>query len=225
MSDRRVLIVEDDAKVASIHKRIVSAHPGFRVSALAGTADQAITVLRRGVPIDLILLDVALPGADGISLLRAIRSRGGPEVIAVTAARDPSVVRALLQLGVVDYLVKPFTVERLQQALVRYRDRARTLSGEQLEQSAIDRLYAGAETRLLPKGLHPATLESVRGALRASGGEALTSDEVAARAAVARVTARRYLEYLSAVRQVECESHSDGPGRPRKIYRWLTLDG
>jgi response regulator of citrate/malate metabolism len=224
MGDRHVLIVEDDAKIASIHRRIVSAHPGFRVSAVAGTTDQAMAVIRRGVPIDLILLDLALPGADGISLLRALRVNGGPEVIAVTAARDPKVVRTLLQLGVIDYLVKPFTIERLQQALVRYRERMRTLSAQRLEQNEIDRLCSRAEGSMLPKGLHPATLESVRGALRASGGEALTSEAVAKRASVARVTARRYLEYLIAVRQVEYESYSDGPGRPRKIYRWQQLD-
>jgi response regulator of citrate/malate metabolism len=228
VADRRVLIVEDDATVASIHRRIVSAHPGFRVSAVAGTAGEAMTVIRRGVPIDLILLDLALPGGDGVSLLRALRGRegadGGPEVIAVTAARDPKVVRTLLQLGVVDYLVKPFTAERLQQALVRYRDRVRTLSAERLGQSEIDKLYAGQEASMLPKGLNPATLEAVRGVLRTAPGEALTSDEVATRASVARVTARRYLEYLTAVRQVEYETHSDGPGRPSKIYRWLQLD-
>jgi two-component system response regulator DctR len=225
MPDYQVLIVEDDAKVASIHRRFVSAHPGFRVSAVAGTSEQAMAVLRRGVPIDLILLDLALPGADGVSVLREVRRGGGPEVIAVTAARDPNVVRTLLQLGVLDYLVKPFTIERLQQALVHFRDRMRMLASSDLDQSEIDRLCARAEGRMLPKGLHPATLEAVRGALRRSGGEALTSDEVAVRAAVARVTARRYLEYLIAVRQVEYETFSDGPGRPAKIYRWLQLDG
>src|SRR4051794_11217367 len=122
MSDRAILIVEDDATIASIHKRLILRHPGFTVTAVVPSAEQAMALVRRGVRIDLILLDISLPGANGDDLLRALRATGGPEVIAVTASRDPAMVRRLLNLGVVDYLIKPFTPERLQQALVRYRE-------------------------------------------------------------------------------------------------------
>lgn len=220
-----MLIVEDDEKVASIHQRIVAAHPGFRVTAVASTSEQAHALIRRGVPIDLILLDITLPGADGTVLLRTLRASGGPEVIAITAARDPKVVQSLLHMGVLDYLVKPFAIERLQQALLRFRDRMRTLapSASTLEQGQIDALYSHPERNLLPKGLQVETLAAIRVALEDAGAEFSSAEQLAQRAAVARVTARRYLEYLITVRQAEMELHNDGPGRPRKMYRLAQL--
>jgi response regulator of citrate/malate metabolism len=225
MREWRVLIVEDDEKVASIHRRVVSAHPGFHVTACARSSEEALRLIRRGVPIDLVLLDITLPGADGTSLMRVLRVERGPEVIAVTAARDPAVVEALMQLGAVDYLIKPFAMERLQQALIRFRERKRTLAPthRELGQGDIDRLYSSPDQSLLPKGLQVETLTLVRRALQESGDQFSSADEVAGGAAVARVTARRYLEYLVSLRQVEMTQSVTGPGRPRKLYRRAAL--
>jgi response regulator of citrate/malate metabolism len=220
MSDWQVMIVEDDPTIASLHRRVVAAHPSLSVAGVVPTAEQGIAFLRRGLRVDLILLDVSLPGADGTTLLRALRARGGPEVIAITAARDPKVVQTLLQLGIVDYLVKPFEIERLQEALLRFRDRMRTLAAGGLEQGEIDSLCARVPRRMLPKGLQHDTLETIRGALRGASPEPVSAEELAARTAVARVTARRYLEYLVTVDQVESEAECGGRGRPRKLYRW-----
>lgn len=220
MADWRVLIVEDDETVARAHRRVIAAYPGMRVVALANSAEQALAMVRSGLVVDLVLLDVSLPGADGTALLRALRARSSAEVIAVTAARDPAIVRSLLQLGIVDYIVKPFEVERLQQALLRFRDRTRMLATGRLDQREIDALYAQSPRRLLPKGLQPETLELVRAAVRGAAPAWLSAEEVAAHAAVARVTARRYLEYLTTMNQVECEPEPAGPGRPRKLYQW-----
>lgn len=220
MADWRVLVVDDDRLAASLHRRIVSSQPGFSVAAVAASGEEAHAVLRRGVPIDLILLDVELPGANGVKLLRALRAHGGPEAIAVTAAREPKVVQDLLRLGVVDYLVKPFAIERLQESLLRFRDRVRTLDRHgALEQREIDLLYSSPARNLVPKGLKRDTLDAVRRALRGAGERFSSAEDVARDAAVARVTARRYLEYLVSSRQVEVNASHEGPGRPRKLYR------
>jgi two-component system, CitB family, response regulator DctR len=220
MADWQVLIVEDDQKVASIHRRIVNAQPGFQVSAIASSSEEAIAHFRRGVRFDLILLDISLPGADGTTLLRTLRANSSVEVIAITASREPKVVQTLLHFGVLDYLVKPFAVERLQQALLRFRDRmhALTPSGD-LDQGGIDALYTHIDRKLLPKGLQPETLEAVRLALREAKAEFMSAEDLAQRASIARVTARRYLEYLISAQQVDMQLHHDGPGRPRKMYR------
>jgi two-component system response regulator DctR len=220
MADWQVLIVEDDQKVASIHRRIVDGQPGFQVSAIASSSEEAIALVRRGVPIDLILLDISLPGADGTTLLRTLRAKNKVEVIAITAAREPTVVQTLLHFGVLDYLVKPFAVERLQQALLRFRDRMRTLTPPgDLDQGGIDALYSHKDRNLLPKGLQPETLEAVRLALREARAEFSSAEDQALRASIARVTARRYLEYLASAQQVDMHLLHDGPGRPRKMYR------
>ncbi|MET0430566.1 MAG: response regulator [Microvirga sp.] len=226
MADWRVLIVDDDRRAASLHLRIVADQPGFSVVAAASSGEEAHAIVRRGVRIDLILLDIELPGANGVALLKTLRSGGGPEAIAITASRDPQVVQDLMHLGIVDYLVKPFAIERMQEALLRFRNRMRTLSGEGgLEQRQIDRLYSSPTRNLLPKGLQPETLEAVRLTLRRAGGSYTTAEEVAQEASVARVTARRYLEYLVSARQAEMDTRHEGPGRPRKLYRIASFDG
>lgn len=216
----RVLIVEDDPTIAFVHRRVVSSHPGFGVVAETSSAEQALRLLRSGTRVDLVLLDLGLPGADGIKLLRHLRSSGGPDVIAVTARRDSKTVGALLRLGVVDYLVKPFTPERLREAFERFRERARSLAHDELHQAEIDSCIHDSRHRLLPRGIRPDTLEAVRDAIAAVA-EPVTADEVAESAGVARVTARRYLEFLVTVKQVLIEpDYSSRPGRPHKMYRW-----
>jgi response regulator of citrate/malate metabolism len=223
MTDFRVLVVEDDEVVARVYRRVVDETPGFGVIAVAPTAEHAMRVLRQTTRVDLVLLDIGLPGADGTRLLRAIRRADGPEVIAVTAMRDRKVVRTMLHLGVLDYLIKPFTFERLQHALIRYKNRAHALAHEAVSQSELDSFYAAADRFPLPRGLSQTTLTAVRRAVREIV-EPASAQEVADRAFVARVTARRYLEYLTTLQQVECIIEAEGPGRPQKTYRWLGME-
>lgn len=214
----RTLIVEDDATVADVHRRLVERTAGFAVVGIAPCAAEARRLLALQRP-ELVLLDLGLPDGDGGSLLRAMRGGELPvEVIAVTAARDSATVRRIVHLGVVDYLVKPFTPERLHEALIRFRDRIVTLTENTLDQAAVDAVagthgVAGA----LPRELTDDTLARVRRVLAPGAG--LRADEVAERLGIARVTARRYLEYLVTVGEVAVESVPAGPGRPRKTYR------
>jgi response regulator of citrate/malate metabolism len=220
MPDWRVLIIDDDTRIAGIHARIVSAQAGFRVAGVLSSAAEIAALRRDGVRADLVLLDVFLPGTSGIALLRSLRVHGGPEVIAVTSAREPQIVQDLIHLGVVDYLVKPFTVTRMQEALLRFKDRREAFRGRRaLEQAQIDALHARVPPIRLPKSLQQETLDAVRLALSRAGEKFSSAEEIAGTAAVARVTARRYLEYLVSARQAEVLAPHDGPGRPRKLYR------
>ncbi len=215
----RVLIVEDDPTVARVHHKLVEATPGFHVVAVARTGAQGRRTVEELRP-DLILLDFGLPGGDGLTLLRQIRAAAMPtEVIAVTAASSSDVIRATLHLGVVDYLVKPFEPERLRQALSQFVDRMAVLGDRRLEQSAVDALRrTGAPAkRWIPKDLSEERLVRIREVVLTAG-EPLTAEQVAERGGVARVTARRYLEYLVTVGQARCSAVASGPGRPRKVY-------
>lgn len=228
MPEWRVLIVEDDRHVALVHERTVERMPMFEVVGTAESAEQALAMLPTCRP-DLILLDLSLPGADGLSLARMLRSRAQPvEVIVVTAARNGEVVRAMVHLGVVDYLVKPFSADRLRQALGFFLRRMAALApeGGQLGQGEVDVLCAsGRRTgRWLPKGLLAEKLEQVvRHVDRAA--EGVSAEQVGAAVGMARVTARRYLEYLLTNGEVAMELSSDGPGRPRRLYRPLRIPG
>jgi response regulator of citrate/malate metabolism len=222
MAEWRTVIVEDVPAVAELHRRLVASSPGFAVIGVVPTAAEARRLVALHRP-HLLLLDLGLPDAGGIALLRALRGAREPvEVIAVTAARGAAVVRDCVHLGVVDYLVKPFPPERLRQALGLFANRMQALRAGELAQVEVDRVCASGRrpARALPRDLAPQTLAAVRSTLRASA-DPLSASAVADRTGVARVTARRYLEFLAASGEVATESLSAGPGRPAKAYGFV----
>jgi two-component system CitB family response regulator len=220
----QVLVVEDDPAVAYVHRALIARTPGFEVSGVVSSAEDAAAELARSAP-DLLLLDLTLRGMNGVDLMRRLRAAGNTiEFIAVTASRSASVVRSLVHLGAVDYLVKPFPPERLQQALVLFRERMAAISGGELTQQQVDEVTASGRTprRWIPKGLSSESVERVRSALQACEAP-VTADELARRLGMARVTTRRYLEYLVTTQQATVTSVPHGPGRPRKTYRATAL--
>ena len=103
----RVLIVEDDAKIAALLRDYLS-QAGYQVSLLE-RGDGVEAFVAREHP-DLVLLDLQLPGKDGLAICRALRERGkGPAILMVTA-RVEEIDRLLgLELGADDYVCKPFS--------------------------------------------------------------------------------------------------------------------
>lgn len=223
----RVLVVDDDFSVASLHQRFVEAHGGFQVVGVAHTGAEALKLVDAAAP-DLVLLDVFLPDMSGIDVLRSIRSRpavGHVDVIAITAARELETVRAAMAGGVLHYLVKPFSVATLHDRLgdyLRHRDEVRRSEAvDTLDQAAVDRLLAQPRTTqsdVLPKGLSQRTLELVEAALAQQEGDA-SAAEVADRVGISRVSARRYLEYLVERGRLVVVPRYGGPGRPENRYR------
>jgi response regulator of citrate/malate metabolism len=216
----QVLIVEDDPVIASVYRKTVSAMARLEVAGVVVRGEDALAFMR-GKPCDLLLLDLRLAGMDGVTLLHHLRSAGNPvEVIALTATRNAAAVRSIIQRGAIDYLVKPFTVERLRQSLGLFINRASALNQDVLDQDTVDRICASGRVarRWLPKGLTQDSVIRVRQALedQPSG---FSSSEVAQLTGMARVTARRYLEYLVATDQASVEALPSGPGRPRKLYQ------
>jgi DNA-binding response OmpR family regulator len=116
----RLLLVEDNERFAALLKQGLAA-AGFTVDVLA-TAEDASTALRTG-RCDIVVLDLGLPDADGLSLLTEMRQRGDATPVLVLTARGSVKDRVTgLQRGADDYLVKPFALEELiarLQALLR----------------------------------------------------------------------------------------------------------
>lgn len=230
MNDRpRVLVVDDDFAVASLHRGFVEFHGGFTVTGVAHNGEEALRLIDETHP-DLVLLDVYLPDMSGLEVLQQLRaSPGRPvDVIAITAARELETVRTAMAGGVLHYLVKPFTAQVLRERLDDYlRHRAeirRTEGGDgELDQDQVDRLLATplrGQATTLPKGLSRATMEAVRHALAAHDGSA-SAQEVGDRVGVSRVSARRYLEHLVAENRVRVAPKYGANGRPQNRYLWI----
>ncbi|HYR95039.1 MAG TPA: response regulator, partial [Methylomirabilota bacterium] len=117
----RTLIVEDDFRIADIHKGFLERLPSFSVAGVAHTAREALQLVERERP-DLVLLDIYLPDRSGLELLRDLHATGRApvDVIAITAANDVETLRSALQGGVVHYLVKPFQFNAFQEKLESY---------------------------------------------------------------------------------------------------------
>lgn len=121
MSDMRALIVDDEQPAADRLARLIDELSTVEVSAVVMQADQVVERCRELVP-DVVLLDVEMPGLDGIELARELRRLDPrPAVIFVTAFEQYAV--DAFELAAVDYLVKPIRAARLEHALERARSR------------------------------------------------------------------------------------------------------
>ncbi len=221
-----VLVVEDDPMVAQVHTRVVERVPGFAVIASAATGQEAIERAMADRPA-LVVLDLYLPDTSGLEVLRRIRGAGlGTDVIVISAAREANTVREALRAGAVDYLLKPFRVERLIQSLERYRQHREELEhADEIQQDEIDRLLGRTTTPedppglQTPKGIDPATLGHITEALIGAG-RGLTGDEVATLTGVSRSTAHRYLRFLTAAGRARAEPVYGSVGRPELLFHW-----
>jgi two-component system response regulator AlgR len=113
----RALIIDDEALARSRMRTLLSdsREPTVCVVAEAANAAEAMALLRRQ-PCDLALLDIHMPGADGLALAQALKQNPrAPAIVFVTAHAEHAV--QAFELEAVDYLTKPVRLERLQQAL------------------------------------------------------------------------------------------------------------
>ena len=246
----RVLVVEDEPIAADAHVVYVHRVPGFTVVGQAATGADALRHLGRQA-VDLVLLDMNLPDMHGLDVVRAMRTAGHrADVIAVTSARDLTVVRAAVSQGIVQYLLKPFVFATLRDKLERYDEyRHQVLDSAPVAgQHQIDRLLAtlrSPDPANLPKGMSRESLDAVSEALKnealkhealkhealkhealknaldgATARQGMSAAEVAAVLGASRVTARRYLEHLADQGFASRHARYGGTGRPEVEYRW-----
>ncbi|MFJ6677769.1 response regulator [Microbacterium sp. NPDC091382] len=213
MPDIRVLIIDDDFRVAGVHRDIVATTPGFVALEPARTAAAAIQSVRTDAP-DLILADVYLPDGDGIEVVRSC----GVDALVLSAATDAATVRRAFRAGALAYLVKPFEGRTLVDRLGRYARYRNLLSdAAPLTQDQIDRaataLRGAPEQASLSRS---ATERTILAAL--SDGEASAS-EVADRGGISRATAQRHLTALAARGIVEISLRYGTTGRPEHRFR------
>jgi response regulator of citrate/malate metabolism len=208
----------------AVHRQFLGRIRGFEVVGEATTGREARELVERLRP-DLVLLDIYLPDENGIELVRRLRASDSPrvDVIALTSAKDVGVLRDAMQLGVVHYIVKPFTFTTLRERLESYASARRRLAEMQsAEQRDVDRLYGLLRTSgdaSLPKGISPPTLSLVASLLREAD-LPISTAELAARAGISQGVARRYLRFLTDSGAVDFTLRYGTAGRPEHLYSW-----
>ena len=141
-----ILIVDDESPARDRMRRMLDEMPQYTIAGEAGTGNQALKAISELAP-DILLLDISMPGMDGMTLAQTLQ-RGGvqPAIIFCTAYQNQAL--DAFEAEAIDYLVKPVRAERLAQAL----DKARRFLGDraQIEPEEYLRSTVGSKVLLTP---------------------------------------------------------------------------
>ena len=220
----RIIVVEDDPVVAQLNAAYLDRMEGFRVCGIFTNGREALEALRKD-PVDLAVMDVYMPVCSGVELLRQMRGSGiQTAVIMITAATEMKIVEEALRLGIEDYIIKPFSYDRLRDSVQRFRAKTSLVrKADRADQAVVDRLLgnqpAPERQRELPKGLNARTLENIREVLKREQSQEHTCESLSAASGLSRVTVRHYLNYLIDAGVLTSAIDYETGGRPRVLYR------
>lgn len=215
----RLLVVDDDFRVARLHAELAGRVAGVEVVGIAHTAAEAVQLAAECQP-DLVLLDEHLPDERGSALV----GRLAAAVLVISADNESAAVARAVAGGAIGVVLKPFPPQVLTARLDAFVKFRRLLDGAgSLDQQQVDRAFAvlhgGAGSTPVAKGRSAVTAESIRGVLEA-GNDTLTAADVAAAIGVSRATAQRYLSDLVQAGRVELSLRYGATGRPEHRYSW-----
>ncbi|MDI6560719.1 response regulator [Bacillus altitudinis] len=222
MTHIKVLLIEDDPMVQEVNREFIKSVPGFQVAAVAGNGEQGIQLIKDIRP-DLVVLDVYMPKKDGVKTLQDIRKQKMQvDVIVISAAKDKETIGTMLQNGARDYIIKPFKFERMKESLESYKAfKSKIRTAAEFSQEMLDDIIrkpaVKQEETWLPKGLNVHTMNEIKAYMRLQDG-AQSAEEVANALGIARVTARRYLDFLVKEGELKLDMQYGGVGRPVNKY-------
>jgi len=221
-----VILIEDDPMIQQVNRQFIEKVNGFHVIGTAGNGIEGMKLVKQLKP-DLVLMDIFMPEQNGMKTLQKLReSELNVDVITVTAATEMKTIRQILQLGVYDYIMKPFTFERMKQTLENYMhfkekiNRKKELTQVELDELIHPQYISIQEAKDLPKGLNGSTLDKIISYIKKQD-MSISAEEVANGVGLARVTARRYLDYLEKQQKVVIDIQYGSVGRPVNQYRMI----
>lgn len=124
----RVLVVDDEPIALDRLEGALACLPEAELAGRAMNGRQALALVKEQRP-DVVLLDISMPGQDGLTVMRSLREMSDPPEVIFVTALDQHAVRAF-ELHAADYLLKPVAIERLREALRRAQDRLRARSAD-----------------------------------------------------------------------------------------------
>lgn len=231
MDTLKIVLIEDDPMVREVNRQFIENVAGFIVVGQAANGVEGLQMIQELQP-DLVFMDIFMPEKNGINTLEKIRNENiEVDVITVTAANDMQTVQRILHLGVFDYIMKPFSFERVKHTLENYRNYKLKISSKSaLTQGDLDELRSfnrqvAKQEKIenvsifedLPKGFNRNTLQKVLDYVKLQA-EGVSAEDVASAVGIARVTARRYLDFLEKQTYIFMDVHYGGVGRPVNYY-------
>ncbi|MFB7156482.1 response regulator [Lysinibacillus sp. NPDC056232] len=224
---KSVWIIEDDFRVAKIHADYVHNIEGFIVTENLRTGKETIEKLEMTSSLpEIILTDLYIPDVEGSSLVSHIRHLyPSIKIVVISAATEVSLIRDVLDLGILDYLIKPFEEQRLQQAFQKYLQELRLFQhSKNVTQNDLDSLfYSESNNKVVDeetfvKGIDLHTLQIVKSIFEDLKTQELTASQLSELIGSSRSTARRYLEYLVSEKFLETKLIYGTVGRPERKY-------
>ena len=217
----KILMIEDEPLIQRIHQGYL--HKIDATYQIVGSKDldEARQYLKND-DIDLILLDIPLKGAHGLDLLSEIdRLTKVPDVIIISAATQSQFAQQAMQAGVIDYLIKPFTFERFQQAILKWQQKRSMLQQEFIDQASLDALFQPTVTNNptieIEKGLSKDTLIQILNHLT-NRQVSFTIQELATELSLSHVSIRKYIQFLEQHQILTSETIYLKVGRPHQRY-------
>ena len=218
----KVLVVEDDPMVRMINEQYVRMNKDFCIASSVKNGQEALDYMKEN-KVDLVILDVFMPFMNGVEFLKKLREQKlKTEVIMVTAANDTATLEETMHLGVIDYLVKPFALERFQVALEKFTAKMNAISGSDvLDQNLIDSIISNSpqkKSKEYPKGIQEKTLERIKTCFE-NKNDWHSVELIAEKLGISIVTVRHYVNYLVKEGFLQESINYETGGRPSMLYK------
>lgn len=224
---KSVWIIEDDFRVAKIHADYVHNIHGFIVTENLRTGKETIEKLKTTSSLpEIVLTDLYIPDVEGSSLVSHIRHfYPSIKIIVISAATEISLIKDIVDLGISDYLIKPFEELRLQRAFQKYLQEHHLFqNSKNVTQKDLDSLfYRESSNKIIVeetfvKGIDLHTLQIVKSIFEDLKTQELTASQLSELIGSSRSTARRYLEYLVGEQFLQTKLIYGTVGRPERKY-------
>ena len=224
-----VMIVDDDPMVRKINSNFLESIEGFNLAKAVSNLDEARKFIIDN-KVNLILLDVFLNNENGVDFLKWIRKEEiHIDVMLITADSTMARVQEAFRYGVVDYLIKPFSFDRFKEALGLFREKYHKFKNyDTVRQSELDNLILSSRSSdklekdnvfSLEKGFNKYTYNTILDTMKRDEYSYFTAEELAEKLTIARVTVRRYLDYMKRVDILDKITEYGKVGRPQHKYK------
>lgn len=215
-----ILIVEADPMVAHIIQTYLHRIDNVHVLGCVSSMEEIMAVFQKEL-VDLILLDAYLPKKSGFDVLRQLRAKEYyGSVIMITAANSATEIKQAYAYGVIDYIIKPFQISRLDKAVKKHMTMMEQLDGKlTLTQEDLDFDEKTSEHIALPKGLNRTTYCKILDKMNENPKLEWTLRQFAKEIDISNVTIKKYIDYMVETGIVETHLMYGQVGRPE--YRFF----